>query len=161
MAILEKKHSSRLHALLSALIIFLLIYAAAFISSIFRTDAWYENLKKPMFTPPDILFPISWNVLLFFIAISIILLWKYPLERAHITLLFGIILLLTILWNIFFFGLHNPQIAFFEMLLLVVSVLGTGIYAYSLRKSASLFLLPYTFWIIYLAYWNYQIAFIL
>lgn len=157
----KKHHSARLHSLFTIIIIFLIVYAAAFIASLFKVDTWYQNLKKPEFTPPDYLFSIIWNVLFFIFALAIVLLWKEKHERPHITILFGTNLLLMILWTLFFFGLHRPDFAFFEILLLILSTLGTMLYAYNIRKITTLFLLPYLLWILFAAYLNFQIAFIL
>lgn len=157
----EPRHSTRLHSLFTIIIIFLIVYASAFITCLFKTDTWYKNLKKPEIMPPDYAFPIAWYSLFFLLAVSIILLWRDKAERPHITLLFGINLLLVIIWSVFFFGLHQPTLAFLEILLLVIATLGTFIYSYQIRKISSLLLIPYLLWVLFLAYVNYQIAFIL
>ncbi len=155
----KKRHSKRLHSLFTIIIIFLLVYSAAFITGLFRADAWYKNLRKPAFIPSDVVFLVGWNILYMLIAVVIILLWKEQSERHHITVIFSTNLVLNLLWSVFFFGLHKPDFAFFDLLLLVASIIGAIVYAYNRRRAAAYLLIPYLLWILFVAYLNYQIAF--
>lgn len=155
----HQKTSLRIHSLFFILIVFLLVYATAFVTSMFKADSWYANLRKPMLSPSENIFLFSWYPFFFLLGISIILLWRSKQDRPHILVLFGTHFLLTILWSIFFFGIHQPILAFFELLLLVALTVGILITAYSIRKISAVPVLLSFGWLIFLLYLNYQIAF--
>lgn len=142
----------------------ILVYASAFIGGIFTSSkvnsAWYDSIK-PVITPPNYIFPIVWNILFFLIALSLYLSWtsSKKKDKKGIALVFGINLILNILWSVSFFGLQNPVLAFFELIFLWISILFMLIITYKIKRMASYLLTPYLLWVTFAGFLNYLIAF--
>jgi len=144
------------------LVSLLIVYFFAFLGSLFTSSAvktpWYESVK-PSITPPNWLFPVVWTVLFFLIAVSLYLSWIYSRNKKTIALVFGINLFLNFLWSVIYFGMRNPQIAFFEIILLWLSILAMMSKSYKVNKTACYLLLPYIVWVSFAAVLNYLSVF--
>lgn len=132
---------------------FIIVYLVAFIGSLFTSPntstEWYQEIK-PTLTPPNIVFPIVWNILFFLIAISLYLSWvnsKRKEDKKQIAIVFGINFFLNILWSIIYFGLKNPLLAFIEVIIFVISIIAMVIITKKASKIASYFLIPYLLWV--------------
>lgn len=131
----------------------IIVYFVAFLGSLFTspntsTD-WYQEIK-PALTPPNIVFPIVWNILFFLIAISLYLSWtksKNIKEKRQIALIFGINFFLNILWSLIYFGLKNPLLAFIEVIIFVFSIIAMIIVTKRINKVSSYLLIPYLLWV--------------
>mgnify|MGYP006287122181 CR=1 FL=1 len=137
------------------------VYFIGFAGSLFTdTGDWYDSIK-PGITPPGYVFAIVWNILFFLIAISIYLsVTKGTQKQRQITLiLFGINLLLNFLWSVIFFGMQNTVLAFFELIILGISIISLIYYNYKINKFSAYLLVPYLIWICFAGYLNYLIAF--
>ncbi|MDP3987333.1 MAG: TspO/MBR family protein [Nanoarchaeota archaeon] len=150
--------------LISSLII---VYAVAFVGSIFTTSSvnseWYETIK-PGITPPSFVFPVVWNILFFLIALSIYFSWTSPKARnksakKSIIILFGLNLFFNALWSYIFFGMQNPQGAFFELIALWLSIGTLLILTYRIKRTSFYLLLPYFVWVSFAGVLNFMIAF--
>ncbi|PIN89650.1 TspO protein, partial [Candidatus Pacearchaeota archaeon CG10_big_fil_rev_8_21_14_0_10_35_13] len=105
------------------------VYAVAFLGSLFTapntsTD-WYNSIR-PSITPPNWVFPVVWNILFLLIGISLYLSLHHSGNstlRKFVVFSFGINLFLNLVWSILYFGLHSPLAAFFDLILLWVSIL--------------------------------------
>lgn len=137
-------------------------YASAVIGSFFTdTGGWFESIK-PSITPPNIIFPIVWNILFFLIALSMYLSFvneKKQKERNKVAFLFGANLFLNILWSIFFFGLQNPIAAFIDLILLWGSIFFLVFIVRKASKIGAYLLLPYLLWVSFAGILNFIIAF--
>ena len=83
-------------------------------------------------------------------GISAFLIWKKGLRNKQIKKslsVFGIQLTLNTIWSILFFGLQNPFLAFFEIIILWGAILVTILKFYKISKPAGLLLLPYIAWV--------------
>jgi len=142
---------------------------AGIIGSIFTTpsiDGWYRGLIKPALNPPAWVFAPVWTTLFVFMGIAAFLVWssytkvtdrqkKKGIKIALI--LFGIQLVLNILWSVIFFGLHIPGVAFIEIIFLWLAILVTIVAFAKISKLAGWFLVPYIFWVSFAGYLNYSI----
>jgi len=142
-----------------------LVYAVAFIGSIFTTASvnpeWYETTKTSI-TPPNIVFPIVWNILFFLIALSIYISWtsaKNTSAKKSITVFFGLNLFLNALWSFIFFGQQNPEKAFFELIALWISIGILLVLTYRINRTATYLLIPYVLWVTFAGILNWMIAF--
>ena len=139
---------------------FLIVIAVAGIGGIFNigeTDSdWYESIR-PSITPPNWVFPIAWNIIFFLIAISIYTSYSNANKSQKPTLikLFAINLTLNILWSLFYFKLHNPLIAFIDIILIWASILALIIYNYKISKISSYTLIPYFLWVSFASILNF------
>lgn len=131
------------------------------IGAIFTTpaiSAWYVTLQKPSFTPPNWLFAPVWTLLFALMGIALYLVWtNKSQEKKTAYIFFFIQLSLNILWSIFFFGLHNPGLAFADIILLWLTIIFTIIYFYKISKVAGLILLPYILWVSLATALNYAV----
>jgi len=141
-----------------------IVYLVAFVGSLFTspvTDSvWYESIK-PSITPPNWVFPVVWNILFFLIAISLYLSWKNSdkKQKSLVAWVFGINFVLNIFWSILYFGLKNPLFAFYELILLWISILIMILVTCRINKASSYLLIPYILWVSFAGVLNYFSAF--
>jgi benzodiazapine receptor len=118
---------------------------------------WYANLAKPPWTPPEWLFGPVWSALYLMMAVAAWLVWKHAKLSSAQMLLFGLQLVLNALWSGIFFKLRMPGPAFFEVVLLWLSILATCISFYRVVPVASWLLVPYLLWVTYASGLNFSI----
>lgn len=147
------------------LICLLIVYSVAFVGSIFTSGntntVWYENIK-PSITPPNVVFPIVWNILFFLIALSLYISWIGSNKKQKITIaiIFGLNFIFNISWSILFFTLRNPLLSFYELIIfLLPSIILMIFITRKTSKLSSCFLIPYLFWVGFAGILNYLIAF--
>lgn len=134
-------------------------FLAASPGAMFRPGEWYERLAKPKWRPPNWLFGPAWTILYLMIAISGWLVWRqagfiaapFPLAVYFVSLLFNAT------WSVFFFGLHRPNLAFLDVVLLWVSIVATIVLFYPVEQYSASLLLPYLFWVTFAAALNLAI----
>jgi len=144
------------------IISFIVVHLAALIGSL-STNAdseWYDSVK-PSITPPNYVFPIVWTILFIFISLSLYLVWMNSKknQKKAIGIVFGINLILNALWSYLFFGLQNPLAAFYELILLWISIISMLILNYRINKSGFWMLMPYFLWVSFAGILNWLIAF--
>jgi translocator protein len=114
--------------------------------AVFRPDDWYERLAKPSWNPPNWVFAPAWTVLYVLIAIAGWLVWR---EAGFIPALglYAVQLLLNAAWSGLFFGLRRPDLAFAELVLLWLSILGCILLFAPVSATAAWLMLPYLAWV--------------
>lgn len=113
---------------------------------------WYATLAKPAWTPPNIVFPIAWNILYALMALSLWLLWdrsEAGALRTRAITLFLVQLALNAIWSPVFFGARAIWSGLAVLLLLIVVVILTIRAAWPVHRTAAALLLPYLLWISY------------
>ena len=140
----------------------LIAQGAGAIGSLFTTssiDTWYTAIIKPEWNPPSWVFGPVWVTLYTLMGIAAYLVWrKRDTQEARRALyIYGVHLLLNSLWSILFFGLQNPQIAFFEILILLAFIVVVTVLFWRINTWAGLLFLPYLAWVSFAAYLNYTI----
>lgn len=134
------------------------------IGSVFTIRAipdWYGALQKPAGNPPSWVFGPVWTLLYALMGLSAFLVYQKGWKRKEVKGalgIFGAQLLLNALWSILFFGLHQPGIAFLDIVLLWISILVTMFVFGKISKAAAWLLLPYLVWVSYASYLNLAIA---
>lgn len=124
---------------------------------------FYKTLRRPVFAPPDIVFPIVWTILYFLMGISLYNILKSKEEGAHVNkglTLFFIQLFLNFLWPIIFLKKRLIFIAFLQLVLLIIFIILTIIEFYKKNKKAALLLIPYALWCVFAAVLNFFIWFL-
>lgn len=134
-------------------------FAVALGGGRFRPGEWYLQLAKPAWTPPNGIFGPVWTVLYASMGVAAALVWRQGgLAAAWKPLiLFGVQLGLNAAWSWIFFGLHRPGLAFAEIVVLWVSILGTLILFWQVRPLAGGLLLPYLLWVSFAVALNFSI----
>lgn len=113
---------------------------------------WYAGLAKPAWTPPNIAFPIVWNILYALMAVSLFLLWQRTPAgdaRTRAIALFFVQLALNAAWSPVFFTLHWVWSALGIIAALAIAILLTIRTAWPVNRPAAILLLPYLAWVLY------------
>lgn len=132
---------------------FLISLAAAVTGSIPITllngVAWQDTLNKPFFAPPNWLFGPAWTVLFILMAIALYLVWtKWPAKDAKLGLaLYGVQIVLNVLWNFIFFGARLILPGLIELMILLVFIAATTFVFYRVDKRAAYLMVPYLLWV--------------
>src|SRR3990167_6152040 len=122
---------------------------------------WYPLLNKPAITPPAWVFGPVWTFLFILMGYSLYLVWNKGLKKKGVTdavALFGVQLILNVAWSYLFFGLRNPLLAFFEIIVLWAVLLLTYIKFHKIEANAGHLLLPYLIWTGYAGVLNFLIV---
>lgn len=120
--------------------------------------ALFDNIKKPIFAPPAIIFPIVWGILYIFIGISSYLVYISDSRYKKTGLIFyAIQLVVNALWTMIFFRFENFLFAFIWLLLLLGIVVIMLFYFYKSDKKAFYLQIPYLIWLIFALILNYSI----
>jgi len=136
-----------------------LCFATALFGSQFTPGPWYQQLAKPSFTPPDWIFGPVWTILYLMMGVAAWLVWRNKgfAGAAPALSLFVVQLALNALWSFIFFGLKQPGLAFGEILLLWLAILGTLVAFWRLAPAAGLLLAPYLLWVSFAALLNFSL----
>ncbi|MEM6898009.1 MAG: TspO/MBR family protein [Pseudomonadota bacterium] len=131
--------------------------AAAATGSLFPPDKWYfEDLRKPSWTPPPWLFPLAWSLL--YIASAIAAARVAGLEGAAVaSALWALQIALNTLWSPIFFGLKRLGAAMVALSALWLSVVATTISFAMFDTVAALLMAPYVVWVSYAGALNWWI----
>lgn len=128
------------------LITFILCLAPWVASSLIPIDYnFYDNLKKPFFTPPPIFYTIAWSIIYILIAISIyqiITTYKNKTPNSYkLTLIINYIANQS--FQIMFFLLKNTFLGFVSCIITFISALFLYQETFNLKEKSTKFLDPY------------------
>jgi len=120
-------------------------------------SSWYQEVK-PEITPPNITFPIVWNVLFLLIGVSLWLVLRKAdkHERRNALLAFEVNFAANILWSVFYFGMHNTLFAFIDSLVILISIIWMMAAAFKIDERASWLLVPYLLWVCFATVLTYM-----
>ena len=128
--------------------------AVGYISSIVTREnipTWYALINKPFFTPPNWVFAPVWTLLYIMMGFAAGSVWnKIDTDETNVKkafLFFLIQLALNALWSYLFFGLRNPMLASFEIILLWLMIYETYVQFKKIDKVSGYLLLPYLAWV--------------
>jgi translocator protein len=128
--------------------------AIGFLSGQVSRDAittWYPTIIKPSFNPPNWIFGPVWSILYAMMGVAAGLVWAKIDTNQEVVkkalLFFGIQLALNALWSYLFFGLHNPLMAFIEIILLWLMIYETYSQFSKIDKIAGYLFIPYLAWV--------------
>ena len=149
-------------SILPLLVFILITLFAGFIGSLFTTPSiasWYAFINKPSFSPPNWLFAPVWSLLYILMGIAAFLIWQKRdnLKTKPALMFYGIQLILNTLWSIIFFGMHNPGLAFLEIIILWSFILITLIKFYKINKTSGILFIPYLIWVSFASILNFAV----
>ncbi len=119
--------------------------------------AWYRDLKKPWFQPPNWAFGPAWTIILGLAAWSAIIAWEAAPDAAaqrSVAILFGVNAVCHFLWSPLFFKLRRPDWALIEVVFLWASLAALMIGLWPISQKAAWLILPYFLWVSFAAVLN-------
>ena len=121
---------------------------------------WYRALRKPSWNPPDWIFGPAWTLILGLAAWAGVLAWMHTDTSGHvrIAILFGINIVLHMLWSPLFFNLRRPDWALIEVPFLFLSIVALMIGLAPYASACAWLLLPYLLWVGFAAFLNLTIV---
>jgi len=131
-------------------VLFCVFLAACFASGstggLFQPGAWYRALNKPVWTPPDWVFPVTWTLLYLCIA------WAGArvamLPGAGLAMAFWALqVALNGLWTPVFFGLKRIKLGMVVVVILWIVVAVTMVLLFLQDTIAGLLFVPYLLWV--------------
>ena len=124
-------------------------------------DAWYRNLQTPSWNPPDWVFGPAWTLILGLAGWSAVLAWNHAAdrgERSVVLALFGVNIVLHMLWSPLFFNLRRPDWALIEIPFLWLSIVALILVLAPRVPRAGWLLAPYLVWVSFAAFLNFTIV---
>jgi len=122
---------------------------------------WYQNLRKPTWNPPNWVFGPAWTIILGLAAWAGVDAWdnaQDPESQNLILILYGVNIVLHMLWSPLFFNLRRPDWALIEVPFLWLSILALIIGLAPLSQISTWALLPYLLWVSFAAFLNLVIV---
>jgi tryptophan-rich sensory protein len=122
---------------------------------------WYRDLRKPSWNPPNWAFGPAWTVILVLAAWAGVLAWGHAPDgaaRMRIGVLYGINIVLHLLWSPLFFNLRRPDWALIEVPFLWASILALIVGLAPLAPATAWMLAPYLAWVSFAAFLNLTIV---
>ncbi len=108
-------------------------------------ESSYAALEQPAFAPPSWLFGPVWTVLYAMIGVSGWLLWRAAGWTPVLTL-WGVQLVLNLLWTPLFFGAGLRGVALVDIVLLDLAVAALVVVGRPISRPAAWLLVPYLAW---------------
>ena len=138
--------------MIKRLIIFLIVHFAALGlgSALMGTGPmgnWYQDLNKAPWTPPGWVFGAVWTVIMICLSIAMAQMFGRTSRKNHLMSVWGVHLLLNVLWNPLFFNGHLLGIALVEILVLLALVIYLGLLMKKEMGRWSLLILAYILWL--------------
>jgi translocator protein len=116
-----------------------------------RLDAWYYELKKPSWQPPDWAFGPVWTVIFLCSAYAGLLAWNAPdateSSRTQLVIAFSVNGVLNMWWSALFFMNKRPDHAEREVPFLWLSILAIAVVAWPVSHAAAFWMAPYLCWV--------------
>lgn len=120
----------------------------------------YDMLKKPFFTPPNIVFSIVWIILYILMGIAayrIFMKNKQGVDDRGGYFFYLLQLMINFLWSFIFFTFRLYGISFIVLIILFILIVMTFIKFIKLDKIAGYLLIPYLIWVTYSGVLNFFI----
>jgi translocator protein len=133
---------------LPSLLVFIsLVALVAVFGAQFEPGAWYSQLQKPDWNPPNWVFGPVWTVLYLGIAVAGWLVWRETRRVGPALQLWGLQLIANGLWSWLFFGLHRPGLALIDIAVLFCLIVSFIIVSRRYSVVASWLFFPYAIWV--------------
>jgi translocator protein len=141
----------------SLIVFFLFVAAIAAFGAQFQAGAWYESLSKPPWNPPSWVFAPVWTVLYVGIAIAGWRLWRRTRRFVPSLTIWIAQMVLNGCWSLLFFGLHRPDIALIDIVVLLALIIVFIVTARRHSALASWLFVPYAAWVAFATALNFAI----
>ena len=115
-------------------------------------NRWFNALIKPDAQPPGWLFGVAWTILYAMMGTAVAM-----ILRGVAIVLFLIQFALNLCWSPLFFGMHQVSAAFWLLVIIFLTALGTTLVFGRIRKAAAWLMVPYLAWLCFAGILNIQI----
>lgn len=119
---------------------------AGLTGGLFPPGEWYRSLRKPWFTPPDWVFPVTWTVLYICIAVAGTRI-ALAEDNALALALWSVQIAFNGLWTPVFFGLKKIRVGMAVVAFLWIVVLACIVVMWPVDRIAALLFVPYLVWV--------------
>jgi translocator protein len=131
---------------MAAVVFIVLVVLAGSSGAIFKPGAWYEELRKPSWTPPNWAFPVVWTILYVMIGVAGWEVWT--LGGWSLPLFFwGLQIVINAMWSWLFFGMRRMKLALVDIGVLWLTIAAFIVTAWPISMLASLLFVPYLVWV--------------
>ncbi|MGG7643432.1 tryptophan-rich sensory protein TspO [Rhodovulum sp. YNF3179] len=131
-------------------------FAAGSTGGLFPPGAWYRDLRKPRWTPPNWLFPVAWSMLYLCMAAAGARV-AVSADNALAMALWSLQIALNGLWTPVFFGLRRMRLGLGVLCALWLSVAATCAALWQVDWIAGVLFLPYLAWVSVAAALNFSV----
>ena len=117
----------------------------------------FETMNKPPLTPPRIVFPIAWSVLLFMIGLGYAIIREKVADNAArdtATMVFGVQMVFFFCWMIWFFGLGWYGFAALWLVGMIAAIIVMIRFYRKISPAAAWLQVPYLTWCFFALYLN-------
>jgi len=114
--------------------------------------AWYKTIILPDWTPSGSLMVLAWTIIFVLSSISLLIIWnKHSSEKNFgiVISLFIINAILIVGWNILFFSHQQLGLAFFQAILLMISLFMIIFLTWRFSLVAAYLLIPYSLYLLF------------
>ena len=122
---------------------------------------WYPTLNKPSFRPPNWVFGPVWTTLYAMMAVVMYTVSERreadPAVLRAAKILWGVQLLLNLLWSYLFFGRRSPLAGLVEIVMLWVAIVATIVAFAKVSRGAALLMVPYLLWVSFASVLTFEI----
>ena len=136
-------------------------FAASAVGAIasMQAKSFYGQLAQPSWAPPPWVFGPVWTLLYALMGIAAWLVWRSGGFRASQQALTFFLLQLAFnaLWSWFFFAWHHGGLAFADIIVLWLLIVGTIVSFWKVRPLAAVLLIPYLLWVSFASVLNYSL----
>lgn len=143
------------------LISFLISFGVEVVSGLLTMGSMekYEKLYKPPFSLPGWAFPVVWTILFFFMGLSAYLVYvSDSSQKEQALIIYGIQLLVNLVWSVLFFDLEAYLFAFAWLILLWYLIYKMAKRFYAINPLAGKLMYVYLLWVTFAGYLNLMIA---
>ena len=119
---------------------------AGLTGGLFQPGEWYRNLRKPSWTPPDWVFPVTWFVLYGCMAAAGARAAVLP-DSQYAMAFWALQIALNGLWTPVFFGLKRIRLGFVVVSCLWLAVFGAMVALWQVDWIAGALFTPYLLWV--------------
>lgn len=121
-------------------------FGAGATGGLFPPGPWYRGLKKPGWTPPDWVFPVTWTTL--YICMSVAGARAAMAEGSAVAMaLWSLQIALNGLWTPVFFGLRKIKLGMAVLVALWLSVAASMLALWQVDWVAGALFVPYLIWV--------------
>lgn len=123
-----------------------------------NTSNGYQEIIRPSFSPPAIIFPIVWTLLYILMGISSYLVLTNNSDNEKALKYYILQLIVNLIWPIIFFVFKLYTLSFIWILLLIYLVTKMILEFYKINKMSAYLQIPYLLWLIFASILNLSIT---